>query len=210
MTIAEKLQTIAENEQKVYDAGKQAEYDTLWDNLQQNGKRVHYEWAFAYSGWNDKNYNPKYPITPTNKSGMSYMFFWNVAITDTKVPITAFGNCFYAFGNCYKLKRIPKLIFNNPIDINSMFYDCRVLEEINVEGEISLAINLQWSTKLTKASITSIISALSSTTTGLTATFSKTAVNNAFATSEGAADGSSSAEWLALAGTKTNWTISLV
>lgn len=64
--------------------------------------------------------------------------------------------------------------------------------------------------KLSKPSITSIINCLSTTTSGLTVTLSKTAVNNAFETSEGVADGSTSQEWLNLVATKTNWTISLV
>ena len=55
-------------------------------------------------------------------------------------------------------------------------------------------------TKLSKASITSIVNALSPSTSGLTVTLSKTAVNNAF----------TDTEWDALEGTKTNWTITLV
>ena len=50
---------------------------------------------------------------------------------------------------------------------------------------------------------------LTDTASGKTITFSKTAVNKAFETSAGANDGSTSAEWLALVGTKPNWTISL-
>jgi hypothetical protein len=60
--------------------------------------------------------------------------------------------------------------------------------------------NVHWSPKLSKASIESIINALSSTTSGLTVTISKTAKEAAF----------TSAEWSALIATKSNWTISLV
>ena len=42
MSIAEKLVTVAENEQKVYDAGKQAEYDAFWDNYQVYGNRENF------------------------------------------------------------------------------------------------------------------------------------------------------------------------
>lgn len=72
MSIAEKLTTIAENEQKVYDAGKQAEYDKFWDSYQLNGERKLYMGAFA--GWNPENFNPKYPITPVGTNGARYMF----------------------------------------------------------------------------------------------------------------------------------------
>ena len=78
------------------------------------------------------------------------------------------------------------------------------------DSEIAASINFKWSTKFTHDSIVSIINALSSTTTGLSVTISKTAVNKAFETSTGANDGSTSPEWLALVATKTNWTINLV
>ena len=92
-----------------------------------------------------------------------------------------------------------------------MFTNCFQLQNLTIEGIIGQnGFNVQWSTKLSKASITSIINALSETTSGLTVTLSKTAVNNAFETSAGAADGSTSEEWTTLEGTKTNWTISLV
>ena len=84
------------------------------------------------------------------------------------------------------------------------------LENIIFEGEIGKEIDIQHSHKLTKASITSIINALSSTTSGLSVTLSKTAVNTAFETSTGANNGSISTEWSALVATKTNWTINLV
>jgi len=71
MSIAEKLVTIAENEQKVYKAGQQAEYDTFWDNYQQNGNRTNYENAFAGYGWNAETFKPKYDIKPTS----AYMLF---------------------------------------------------------------------------------------------------------------------------------------
>lgn len=116
------------------------------------------------------------------------------------------------FAYATSLHTIDKLAINSngTQTFSDTFRDCTALENIEISGIIaSNGFNVQWSTKLTKASITSIINALSTTTTGLTVTFSKTAVNNAFATSEGAADGSTSAEWLALVATKSNWTISL-
>jgi len=70
--------------------------------------------------------------------------------------------------------------------------------------------NVRWATALPKESITSIISALSTTTSSLTVTLSKAAVNKAFETAESANDGSTSAEWLALIGTRSNWTVSLI
>ena len=226
MTTAEKLAKVyegverteelnAELEQTLYgtDTGGKSFYDILWDNLQQNGKRVQYVSAFAYTGWNDKNYNPKYPITPTNSNGINGLFLWNQQITDTKVPITVFGSASQAFYQCVRLKRIPKLIFSGTTNVNNMFSNCSALEELYCEGTIDIdGLNLKDCTKLSKESITSIINALSTATKGLTVTLSKVAVNTAFETSEGANDGELSSEWDALGGEnreKKNWTISL-
>ena len=63
MSIAEKLTTIAENEQKVYEAGKKSQYDEFWDTYQTNGQRTNYTYAFSGLGWTDNLYKPKYPIT---------------------------------------------------------------------------------------------------------------------------------------------------
>ena len=91
MSIAEKLQTIAENEQRVYEtgyekgkadsgdaeaaynngfeAGKQAELNGFWDSYQKNGDRSNYDYAFA--NWNADLFKPKYNIQPT----ACYMMF---------------------------------------------------------------------------------------------------------------------------------------
>lgn len=91
------------------------------------------------------------------------------------------------------------------------FRNATNLENLIFEGVIGCnGIDLQWSPKLSHDSIVSIINALSTTTSGLTVTLSKTAVNNAFETSAGAVDGSTSQEWLNLIATRNNWTISLV
>lgn len=92
MSIAEKLTTITENQQKVYDAGvaagqasggysdgysagQQAEYDRFWDDYQDNGTRTNYDLAFTGIGWDNDLFQPKYTINP--KSG--YMMFYKTA-----------------------------------------------------------------------------------------------------------------------------------
>lgn len=62
-TTSEKLVYIAENQQKIYDAGRQAEYDAFWDAVQQNGNRTDYANAFIW--WGCEDLNPKYKIVPT-------------------------------------------------------------------------------------------------------------------------------------------------
>jgi len=80
-----------------------------------------------------------------------------------------------------------------------------------VEGSvIGKNIDFQHSINLTKASIENILAVLSTTTSGLTLTLSKAAVNNAFETATDAADGASSQAWNDLIATRANWTISLI
>lgn len=90
MTTAEKLTTIAENQQRVYDAGyekgKDGYYDAFWDFYQNNGNRRAYVGAFCgeWSGagwWNDTTFRPKYDIIITGD--MRYTFAYN-QITDLK------------------------------------------------------------------------------------------------------------------------------
>ena len=144
-----------------FEAGKKSEYDAFWDALQQNGTRAHYSYAFAYTGWTDSIYKPKYPITPINKSGISDMFVWNQDITDTKVPITVHGSGARAFYQAGRLKRIPKLIFSGATNLTNMFFACGRLEELNCEGAIDLnGLDVSPCPRLTHASLMSIINCL--------------------------------------------------
>ena len=200
MSIAEKLTTIAENQQAVYDAGKQAEYDAFWDVFQNYGNSQTYASAFSSNAWTDENYNPKYTF---KVQGNNNMFASNTKITDTKVPIDMSentGQVFYVFQNASKLVTIRKLIVKNTQGYSKYFDNCTSLQNIEFEGVISKNIDFQYSPLLSKASIENIVSCLSATSTGTTLTLSQTAVDNAFTTDE----------WNALIADKTNWTFSLV
>lgn len=110
----------------------------------------------------------------------------------------AAANIFY---NAKFLVEIEKLISTDKIVYNGTFFGCNELEILIVEGIIAEnGFNVEWSTKLSKESILSIINALSSETTGLTVTISKTAKENAF-TEE---------EWETIIATKPNWNIKLI
>lgn len=120
------------------------------------------------------------------------------------------GSAADMFRGCTALHTIGKLsVARESIDFGGAFRDCTALVNIEFSGSVGQNMDFRWSTLLSKASITSIMNALSTTATGKTATFSQTAVNNAFATSAGAGNGSTSVEWLALVATRSNWTISL-
>ena len=189
---------------EVYEAGKNAEADAFWEQYQQNGKRKHYINAFAYEAWIDDIYKPKYNIQSGNESSLGSLFYYS-EVTDTLVEIDAtkayLSNSL--FHNAKKLKTIRKIIVNESNRYNAWFNACYELENITFVGVIGLSIDFSVCTKLSKASITNIVECLSTTASGQTATFSKTAVETAF----GSAD---SAEWQSLIATKSNWTIVLV
>lgn len=77
------------------------------------------------------------------------------------------------------------------------------------DSVIAFAIYLARSPLLTKASIESVINALSTTTSGLTVTLSKVAVNNAFGINvDDASTYPEGSEYYNLRNSKSNWTIS--
>lgn len=114
---------------------------------------------------------------------------------------TSNGTDFYGmFRDCSSLTSIPPLDTSNGTNFGRMFQGCSSLKDITFVGTINVkSIDLSWSKSLTKASITSLINALSSTATGQSVVISQTAVNNVFTTEE----------WNALKATKSNWTIYL-
>lgn len=106
----------------------------------------------------------------------------------------------YVFNYMQCLREIEKIIVNENTNYTGWFVNCKELEEVRFEGDIAQAgLNLQWSTKLSKASIENIINALK-WDSGNTVTLSRTAVDNAFEPEE----------WDELLSSKGNWTISLV
>lgn len=193
MSIAEKLTQIAENEQKVYEAGKQAEYDRFWDEYQQNGGRTDYRGAFCGAGWTEETLLPKYSVKPVRAA---YMF----------------DSCKYEgdLDNLFKNRGL-ELDFSGCNDMASLFFQTRIvkvgtidcskvsatnniasvfnseflrvvrnfippkvamaascfqlnLETFNVGGTITKSINLSRCSKLKDASVQSIIDNLADLT----------------------------------------------
>ena len=217
MSIADKLTQIAENERKVFEAGKKSEYDTFWDALQQNGDRTNYENGFQ--AWEGECFKPKYDIRITGAYSGSGLFRMAKRFDLKKMTIDKGINL--DFSNATKLGatfdrslvgEIPPLDLRSCTNMSMTFYamywdieefttkalvlnnlreDCtfdrtftgsKYLESIMITGTIGQDnLNVKDCTKLSKASITSIVNALSESTSGLSVTLSKTAVNNAFA-----------------------------
>lgn len=189
MSVADKLVIIAENEQKVYEAGQKTEYDRFWDAYQTNGTRAEYNGAFYGSGWTDETFKPKYDIAPTSE--VAYMFR-DCRITDLESAmdkqgiildasgLTSTYNMFYSarftqvmpevicsnvtdckqmFYACYALTTIRKLEVNENATFDNTFFQCKALQNIEIAGTIGNHVNFQWS-PLTHDSLMSIINAL--------------------------------------------------
>ena len=120
---------------------------------------------------------------------------------------TSFSSMFY---NCTSLASVPALDISKCTSTYDVFYNCAALENLALTGLVKTSgLNLSYSSKLSKASIASVINALDASVSGKSVTLSRTAVNAAFETAAGAKDGSASAEWQNLIAAKSNWTISL-
>lgn len=137
--------------------------------------------------------------------------FAYTALNITRLPAISFESCTSltaCFFGCSRLTHIDKIILKAdgtntiPRDTYSRpFRSCTALTHMIVEGVIGCEyFDVSPAKNLDKESITSIINALSTTTTGLTVTISQAAKEAAFTADE----------WAALIATKTNWTISLV
>lgn len=145
-------------------------------------------------------------LRPTYSSASWYYSFYgdNNLEEIEDIGITNVFAFQYTFANCNKLKTIARICPDTDTTYTNVFNNCNALESLTIDGVIGQnGFDVHWSTKLTRSSIESIINALSPSTSGLTVTLSKTAVNNAF---DG---GSTGDEWLNLIATKSNWAISL-
>lgn len=224
---------------EVYEAGQKSEYDRFWDLYQPNGSgECNYSGAFAGKLWNENTFEPKYDIVPSSlqytfwntgikdipaaleKQGVildtSKCTNWSQAFAFGRVVrvgllVVAYASTLYSLFNEARSLEDVEIKMSKDVSFSASFNNCTSLVRLIITGTIGKnGLNLQWSPLLSKESILSIINALSTTTTELTVTFSKTAVNTAFETTAGAADGTTSQEWADLIATKSNWTISLV
>ena len=239
MSIAEKLSVIAENQEKIFDAGKKSEYDSFWGSYQHEGKgAVWYNYAFAGKRWNEKTFRPKYDLVA---SGCAYMFS-DSSIKNLKQLLSQRGlrldtskatSVAYMFSNSLTAEigvldmtsataltglfygadvvTIDKLILNagGTNTFTNAFFEAKYLENITVEGIVGNPLDMHWSTKLGKESIENLFSHLSGEK-GATLTLSLDAVDSAFQSEDGACDGSDTAEWQALVEAHAGWTVSLL
>jgi hypothetical protein len=228
MDIAEKVLRQKKDFDDVYEAGKKAEYDEFWDEALKNGGSWIYR--FAGYCWTDKTFKPTQDLIATgnsnnifnnslitdltailNKYGVildvsqatsvSGLFTYSKV---TRVPFLDCRNCTTintSFSNASEVIEIEGIAINENCNVNSAFNNCKKLEKLIMSGTIGQnGFDVHWSTKLTAASLESIINTLSSTTTGLTITLPTTAQSNYEAVY-------GSGSWNVLTATRSNWTI---
>jgi hypothetical protein len=125
----------------------------------------------------------------------------------------------YLFMGATNLREVEKWVITEDgtqqFDASTTFQQCTNLEEIRIEGKLGCSLSLKPCTKLSKASIQSVMNNLYDDGTGKTLTLSKTAVDNAFAggyNGEDSAIGSETLEWddMCQGVWLKNWTISLL
>ncbi len=212
------------------EEGKQAQYDEFWDSFQANGSRAfgNLFYGSAWNDITFKPKHSMRSASAANsmfqnstitdlqgildrqsvtfdfsRCGSFANFLQNSTISHIGVVSTigssGLSNIFYL---AKSLETVDLLILKSDGSqgfSSGAFQDCIALANIAIEGVIGQNIDIHWS-PLTKDSITSIVNALSTTATGKTLTFKKSAVEAVF----------SDDEWAALVAEKSNWTISLV
>lgn len=149
---------------------------------------------------------------------INHMFYNNPNLKEIYFDLKGFQEVGRAFAGCSAQKITLKNSWNA---LDNTFNSCSKLEELtflktNSDGEDEIRENFidtfsftLGSSPLNKQSIIGVIKGLSTQASGLKVTFKQTAVNTAFETAEGLADGSTSEEWLALVATRPNWTVLL-
>lgn len=159
MTIAEKLTTIADNQQKVYEAGKTKEWSDFWDEHQKLGAPI--VCSNKFFAWTKKMYKPKYPIIVLENSSSTKCFAYAL-ITDTLVDITFQDGCdvTYCFQSCTILETVRKIICSKTANVGNLFYKCSSLKNVTFEGEIGYGFNVSYSSVITHDSLMSIINHL--------------------------------------------------
>lgn len=154
MSIAEKLQTIAENEQRVYnagyekgkaeggnveeaynegfEAGKTQERSDFWDGLQDYGNRTVY--SSTFNRWKDAMFKPKYDIRPTSfETGFASSSIKNLKqrLKDCGVVLdtSKCANMAQCFANS-SITHIPTIDSTGAVGLTNTFSGAEMLVEI--------------------------------------------------------------------------------
>ena len=237
MTMEEKLQAIAENVPKVYEAGKQAAYDAFWDAYQQNGKLTVYEGAFAGRGWTEETFKPKYlQMQPSSAWNMfysnqvkdGYEYIKHIDFSKCTILTNMFAQCQFEhigtidcrasssvpniFSHAKRLKTIDKIIVKASHTYSvQLFENVTTLEDVTFEGDIGNDIVFAGTYSGTKwgerLTKASIESIINHLYDGVSG---KTVTLSKTAVNNAFEGGSDGTEWQALIATKPDWSVSLL
>ena len=141
MSISDKLTTIAENEQKVFEAGRTQEWSDFWDVFQKKGTRTNYENAFACGVstteaniWNANTFRPKYDI----KAKYTQYMFYRFPVTNLKEILSECGVSYidnstslYNFASHSSIKEMPDFSKVAKTNLQRAFQDCANLVSID-------------------------------------------------------------------------------
>jgi hypothetical protein len=190
MSIADKLTTIAENEQKVYEAGRKK----TWEFIQMKGNRTIYNYGFYAIDQTD--FYPMYDIKPkmaqylfrnseeatpepydlverlaecgvvldfSECTAVTYCFYYSAF---THLPVLDFRSAGKSSGSLgcggKNTRKIDKIILTEEGQtLEDFFGYAGAMEEVEIEGKIADAdLNIKNSPKLTLDSLKSILTAL--------------------------------------------------
>ena len=173
MSIRNKVETIANNQQAVYDAGfakgsesggQGASTKAFWDNVKANSGYMVY--AFSGCAWRDNTFKPIYDIVPR---GNATCLFRACGITDLKKCFDDAGvtldtsqvtNANTMFGYSASLTTVPKLDLSNATNTQWLFNACSALqtiEEINFSANTPFNETFKSCSALTNMTVTGVI-----------------------------------------------------
>lgn len=137
MTTAEKLLKIVGNRQKLYDAGKQAEYEKYWTPMWRNRLADNFNHCFTGLGWNDDNFTPPMGVSPyiSSSSSMferSYIVDLEGILASRNITLD-FKHSGYVtslFNQCSRLKYVPEIDCTGSNSLSNMFNQCKSLVSV--------------------------------------------------------------------------------
>lgn len=180
MSIADKLTAIAENEQKVYDAGS----TNLLNHLTNNKERYDFSKFFYGADCTGLTFDSTFFENATTTNSLFYLYqgtelpkgvimpkatsignsgfgaaYYITEIYDMQIPVqSTWNNCFNSCGELvtigFPIKSDVNTVFPN------IFYGCRELVNVTFDGEIGQNISMSACTKLSHDSLMSLINTL--------------------------------------------------
>ena len=238
MTTSEKLVKVAENRERIYEKGKQAERNAFWDGVFSG---VNWQQKFTGSTWNDNTFYPNQDIKPI---GHANSLFYLVEITDLVGRLKECGvkldtsgvtqRSDYMFNYCTKLTTVPYLDLRNANGydyslMGNMFSNCYALKTIegihlsddglqnlgapySCFNQCTALENVTFYGKIGTSLYFNQSSMLSRTSIeNVVSSLSDTATGQTISFSNTAKTAAfTDEEWAALIATKPNWTFTLV